>query len=957
MRIRGWPLVTALTLLLNAAPPAKESPSTGGADPVRGDPTVARVALIDTLLAQHQYDSIQTIVSEMLPSAIATHDSALARGLVLARGRAQMFGGNLRGALESYGTVVDWSQAARDTARWMDGLRGHAYSSAGMGLRPQAVESYRQMLELARLQRDSIREAQALTGVAYLAMLGGDSNTARADYLQAIRIFRSKGDRAGELMPLVGLGRGYSSTGQIDSARACFQRVWVVATETHQNIEAAHALNNLGTLEHRYGALSLAMSYYQRAFDLHRANGEIAGAINAGSNLGLAQQHCGHYDAAAAIQEQLLAICNASGLRPQAASVMKNLGFANLSARRAHTARTNFRSALAMGDTLEKQVRIDAVFGLTDALAIDSLDVAISILQSEIARHAGADLTVDTVARVALARLLADRGDFEAARDEARRALLATEPLPPSSVRAMALLVASRCYREAGDADSAMTLFEQGVAALGTRSESDRTEKVTGDVVRGAQILLVHPPDRPVRERQAAFFDVVEEFRVRTWRSSIRDPRREDEHASRAVTLRELQSDILNPGDLVVQYFLTYRDAYVFAVSRDTSIQVVLGAGRGTSIARQVEDYCGAAAERPGASALSEADMTESQLALGRTLLGPVADLVARADRVIFVPDGYLHAVPFGSIALPDAQGDAQALLERATVFVLPSVSALAGAGHQESNGESEEPFLVFAGGDASNRSLPGAWSEARSIEKRYAGTVDCRGPIASRDLCDRMEGSGIIHLAAHIDVNEQNPWYSGIQVGNVPVAETPSLVRSASAFAILSAADSLQVARSFAPDAYLRASEIAGLSLSARLAVLSGCESALGQFTVGGGVVGLSAAFMAAGVPTVVGSLWKIDDRTTADLMRAFYDRLADGMSIAAALRGAQLEMRSRPRTAHPFHWAGFVVVGDGRATVPVVRESSLVPATLLAGGLLLLTLAVWALARNARRKSLRPL
>jgi hypothetical protein len=86
--------------------------------------------------------------------------------------------------------------------------------------------------------------------------------------------------------------------------------------------------------------------------------------------------------------------------------------------------------------------------------------------------------------------------------------------------------------------------------------------------------------------------------------------------------------------------------------------------------------------------------------------------------------------------------------------------------------------------------------------------------------------------------------------------------------------------------------------------------------------VLGLTSAFLSAGVSSVVATLWPVDDVVTADLMDAFYTGLADGKTVASALRGAQLRIRADKKTRHPFYWAGFVVVGDGDVSVLIERQ-----------------------------------
>lgn len=111
--------------------------------------------------------------------------------------------------------------------------------------------------------------------------------------------------------------------------------------------------------------------------------------------------------------------------------------------------------------------------------------------------------------------------------------------------------------------------------------------------------------------------------------------------------------------------------------------------------------------------------------------------------------------------------------------------------------------------------------------------------------------------------------------------------------------------------DGRLEVREVFGLDLRARLVVLSACETGLGKLSRGDELVGLQRAFLYAGTPAVVTTLWKVDDRASYELVRAFYDRL-DGAGPVAALRQAQIEaLRAFP---HPFAWAAFGLTGVPR-------------------------------------------
>src|SRR5262245_31862879 len=105
---------------------------------------------------------------------------------------------------------------------------------------------------------------------------------------------------------------------------------------------------------------------------------------------------------------------------------------------------------------------------------------------------------------------------------------------------------------------------------------------------------------------------------------------------------------------------------------------------------------------------------------------------------------------------------------------------------------------------------------------------------------------------------------------------------------------------------------EVYGMELKkADLVVLSVCQSNSGAHSRGDDITGLSRAFLYAGAPTVISSLWNVDDQATSELMTSFYKRLQEGMSKAAALRAAQAETRAKPEYSHPYYWAGFVLTG----------------------------------------------
>jgi len=154
------------------------------------------------------------------------------------------------------------------------------------------------------------------------------------------------------------------------------------------------------------------------------------------------------------------------------------------------------------------------------------------------------------------------------------------------------------------------------------------------------------------------------------------------------------------------------------------------------------------------------------------------------------------------------------------------------------------------------------------------------------------------------------------------------------------------------AGDDVLQTYEIFDAELNAELAVLSACNTGLGKLEKGEGLIGISRAFLYAGVPSLVVSLWSVDDEATARIMELFYEQLRSGASKKQALRKAKLDYLSDARgdKKDPFYWAPFILSGDWRPlALPAQRRSEsawLVPATILlfgAGALL-----VWKRRRS---------
>ncbi len=258
---------------------------------------------------------------------------------------------------------------------------------------------------------------------------------------------------------------------------------------------------------------------------------------------------------------------------------------------------------------------------------------------------------------------------------------------------------------------------------------------------------------------------------------------------------------------------------------------------------------------------------------------------------LIVIPDGKLHGLPFAALVDPATK---RFLVEDRPVTVALSATAYVAARERLRALGQTPPVDAFIVGDPrvspalfpGLHPLPGAWAEARAVAALYPRRVLLlRGAATRPALIGALGKHQVVHFAGHAVINRTNPERSSL-----PLADDGN-----------------------AGGSLLFGTDIAGLDLGeTRAVVLSGCDTAGGKVLDGEGPLSLARAFLAAGVPSVVASLWPIPDPPTA-LMTAFHQRLRSGEAPAAALRSAQLTMlRSSPTGQRsPAVWASLQAFG----------------------------------------------
>jgi CHAT domain-containing protein len=426
---------------------------------------------------------------------------------------------------------------------------------------------------------------------------------------------------------------------------------------------------------------------------------------------------------------------------------------------------------------------------------------------------------------------------------------------------------------------------------------------------------------------------LLDQFKLLQGEIRVRSPRYAALTQPESISLENLQRN-LDENSVLLEYWLGYERSFLWTVTTNEVRTYVLPPAR--HIEQTARDYFVALSKAPPSATSkpqdhSTADAARHASSLSVTLMGPAAGTLS-TKRLIIVSHGALQYLPFAALPAPASNTTTGGLLiERHEIVNLPSASVLPVL-RANPAGARQQSYWLYSPTRFSPRKMHGcvvrlAPIRARSIRSCSPKTKSCSDrpaipawmgfvvyasagsrrmqslrwfPAESRFQAVDFQASRttalspgladyrILHFATHGLANNVRPEFSGLVFSTVDARGKPQ-------------------------DGMLRLHEIFNLSLKAELVVLSACQTALGREIRGEGLIGLTRGFMHAGTPRVVASLWNVEDRATAELMKRFYEGMFKRqLKPAAALRAAQIALQQDKRWSAPYYWAGFTLQGE---------------------------------------------
>ncbi|HWS60228.1 MAG TPA: CHAT domain-containing protein, partial [Flavobacterium sp.] len=276
--------------------------------------------------------------------------------------------------------------------------------------------------------------------------------------------------------------------------------------------------------------------------------------------------------------------------------------------------------------------------------------------------------------------------------------------------------------------------------------------------------------------------------------------------------------------------------------------------------------------------------------------------------KITIIPDGKLSYIPFDALltSMPDTIKSIEFnkldySIWHYTFNYSNSANLLLSSKSKNKNGKiktgafapeyREEDIIDYAGQQIPLIPLPGIQKEVEKIAKLVTCKLFTGDDASEENFRKYAEEFDILHLAMHAFVNDSLPALSSF------------------AFTQTKSDDLLK-------NGLLNTADIYNLKLNADLTVLSSCNTGMGALKKGEGIMSLARGFLYAGCPSIIMSLWEVEDNSGTKIITSFYNNLKRGKSKDEALRNAKLEYLEsvNSRLAHPHYWLGFISLGDDK-------------------------------------------
>jgi len=738
-------------------------------------------------------------------------------------------------------------------------------------------------------------------------------------YAKARNAAERIGDHAHAETAALGLVRYYRHKDESEGLAALRNKL-VSDSKRRNHLQIhARALLALANVDGAAQRLSLNLEHSRQAVEIARGLGDAETAINGSRFVGYAYARLGDYDSAVKWLSEASSLLRNSWVKPiMAAAAYKEMGDALFHdgkylislpyQREAARICEQTGNAALLADMIH---RIGLTYGM-----LERHEEAMRYLKDAVAR---AEAIPDQTARLRLQIDLYTRaGDFYLQQKKVGEAIAtyrrAIESIGGANSRfhllsihrglAMAYLAHGRESEAEAELKESIRLAEEAreqISDARSRSAFLADQQSVYRAMAGFQFFNKKDP--------AQAFNYAEIAKGRELLDALAGPSRVSEsdgqvklalsRSATPLTLEQTQR-ALPAGVQIAQYVAGKDHLMIWVVTRDRLVTAKSDVGA-EDLRGKVTNYLEILRARGSVENLNRQASDLYQL-----LIAPIGKQLDQSLALCIVPDGVLQDLPFAALVSPESK---RYLIEDFTLVTNPSACVFARTldlSRSKHRSESE-PFLGLGNPSFDQQAfpelypLPKSERELERIRSFYPQRlILTRGQATESALVKEIGKYEIVHLATHALSDQQSSMLSTIflagESNSASGGQNPDRV---------------------AYDGALRSHEIYRLKPErTRLVVLSSCNSGLGDQARNEAMSGLAQAFLVAGVPTVITSLWDVDDESAARLMEKFHAaHRVKKLAFGQALRQAQISFlqTAPPRLRHPYFWAAFIVTGEG--------------------------------------------
>jgi CHAT domain-containing protein len=870
----------------------------------------------------------------------------------------------------------------------------------------KAIDKFESARVLLQSLNSSAGEGAVLCALGSVYNLLEQNQKAIEKYEQSLPFFRAAREQKREAVSLLHLGLLHSKLGEMEKGLDYFGQALSLFREAGEPQGEATALALIGSLQIFLGNPEEIVSYYNQVLEISRATAARESEATALPALDpvyklMSLNVIDHPEKAREGLEQLLSVSQSLHIPRAEAIALLMLGLDHSFERESQKALWYYEQSLPLFRSEHDRIGEGAaLFGVCMSRitsrdykkGFDYCAQALAIQRATSDRHAESL----TLKQIAIGER--DRGNLTASQIAIESAIANVESIRTTVVNPelrLSYFAGSQDYYEFY-IDLLMLLHKQhpndgydGKALQATerahaRSLLDTLQEANADIRQGVDSALLQR-EREIQQRlnaraqrqmqllsqphsavEATAMAEEIEMLIKELQQVETEIRQTSPHYAalmqpQPLTLKEIQTQVLDPDTLLLEYSLGEERSYVWAVTpKSITSHELAKRDQIETAARHFYDLLNARnarvkgetnAQRTVRIAQAETEIPVAAASLSRMVLAPVAGQLG-TKRLMIVADGALHFVPFA--ALPVGNGGTSStnrvprpLIADHEVVNLPSVSALAVIRREVAGRQSaprgvvvladpvfmKDDERVTKGGAKDTAGDRPRWvtkhrSDESTKDRQLVKAAAEDTGVATEELYvprlpgTRKEAEQIVamvtanerHLA--LDFAASRDTATSAELGQYRYVHfsTHGLLNSVHP-ELSGVVLSLVNERGEAQDGFLRAHELFNLKLPAEVVVLSACQTGIGKNIRGEGLVSLTRGFMYAGAPRVVVSLWGVSDWGTTELMVRFYrGMLKDGMRPAAALRTAQISLMNDKQWASPYYWAPFTLQGEWR-------------------------------------------